>query len=91
MRYSFLHDMQELHVHEKSFHVDDPTNFEEALLDKDSSRWLEALRAEMDSMYANQVWSLVDPPEAVIPIGFKWLIKRKIGAVGRLIHIKHDW
>ena len=36
MRYSFLHDMQELHVHEENIHVDDPTTFEEALLDKDS-------------------------------------------------------
>ena len=62
VRYSFLHDMQELHVHEESFHVNDPTNFEEALLDKDSSGWLEAVRAQMDSMYANQVWSLVNPP-----------------------------
>ena len=70
-RYSFLHDMQELHVHEESIHVDDPTTYEEALLDKDSSRWLEAMRTEMDSMYANQVWSLVDPPEGVIPIGCK--------------------
>ena len=55
VRYGFLHDMQELHVHEESIHVDDPTTFEEALLDKDSSRWLKAMRTEMDSMYANQV------------------------------------
>ena len=37
VRYSFLHDMQELHVHEESIHADDPTIFEETLLDKDSS------------------------------------------------------
>ena len=73
-----------MHVHEESIHVDDPTTFEEALLDKDSSRWLEAMRAEMDSMYANQVWSLVDPPEGVIPIGCKWIFKRKIGADGKV-------
>ena len=84
VRYGFLHDVQELHVHEESIHVDDPTTFEEALLDKDSSRWLEAMRAEMDSMYANQVWSLVDPPEGVIPIRCKWIFKRKIGADGRV-------
>ena len=36
VRYGFLHDMQELHVHEESIHVDDPTTFQEALLDKDS-------------------------------------------------------
>ena len=38
----------------------------------------------MDSMYANQVWSLVDPPEGVIPKRCKWIFKRKIGADGRV-------
>ena len=45
--------MQELHVHEESIHVNDPTTYEEALLDKDSLRWLEAMRVKMDSMYAS--------------------------------------
>ena len=54
-RYGFLHDMQELHIHEESIHVDDPTIYEEALRDKDSSRWLKKMRTEMDSMYVNQV------------------------------------
>ena len=52
-RYGLLHDMQELHVHEESIHVDDPTTYEEALYDKDSSRWLNAMKTEMDSMYTN--------------------------------------
>ena len=45
--------MQELHVHKESIHVDDSTTYKEALCDKDSSRWLEAMRTKMDSMYAN--------------------------------------
>ena len=43
-RYGLLHDMQELHVHEESIHDDDPTTYEEALCDKDSSRWIEAMK-----------------------------------------------
>ena len=54
-RNGFLHNMQELHVHEESIHDDDPTIYEEALCDKNSSKWLEAMRTSMDSMYANQV------------------------------------
>ena len=54
-RYNFLYNMQELHVHEESIHFNDPTTYEEALYDKDSLRWLEAMRIEMDSMYVNQV------------------------------------
>ena len=76
--------MQELYVHEEGIHVDDPTIYKEALNDKNLSRWLEAMRIEMDSMYVNQVWSLVDPLEGVIPIGCKWIFKRKIGADGKV-------
>ena len=82
-RYGFFHKMQELHIHKESIHVDDPTIYEEALYDKDSSRWLDEMKIKMDSMYANQVWTLVDPPEGIVPIGCKWIFKRKIGADGK--------
>ena len=39
---------------------------------------------EMDSMYSNQVWELVDLPEGVKPIGCKWIYKRMRGAYGRV-------
>ena len=42
------------------------------------------MNLEMDSMYSNQVWELVDLPEGVKPIGCKWIYKRKIGADGRV-------
>ena len=45
--------MQELDIHEESNHDDDPTTYEEALSDKYSSKWLEVMKAKMDSMYVN--------------------------------------
>ena len=33
----------------------------------------------MDSMYINQVQTLIDAPKGVIPIGCKWIFKKKIG------------
>ena len=42
------------------------------------------MNLEMDSMYSNQVWELVDLPEGVKPIGCKWIYKRKRGADGRV-------
>ena len=42
------------------------------------------MKAKMDSMYANQVWTLVDPPEGIILRGCKWIFKRKIGADGKV-------
>ena len=68
----------------EAVHVDDPRNYEEAMSDIDSSKWLEAMNSEMDSMYSNQVWTLVDPPEGINPIGCKWVFKRKIGKDGKV-------
>ena len=35
------------------------------------------MKSEMDSIYENQVWTLVDPPEEIKPIGCKWVFKKK--------------
>ena len=35
-------------------------------------------------MHQNQVWYLVDPPEGIIPIGCKWIFKKKIGVDGQI-------
>ncbi len=52
-------------------HKHDPTNYEEVMPDIDSGRWKEATKFEMDSMYSNQVWTLVDLPQDIAPIGCK--------------------
>ena len=43
----------------------------------DSEKWLQAITSEMQSMYDNQVWNLVDPPEGAKVIGCKWVHKIK--------------
>ncbi|XP_073130816.1 uncharacterized protein [Henckelia pumila] len=47
----------------------DPRNFKEAISDVDASQWIEAMQSEFDSMHSNQVWTLVDPPDGIFPIG----------------------
>ena len=42
------------------------------------------MKTEMDSMYSNQVWFLVDPPDGVKPISCKWIYKRKRGVDGKV-------
>ncbi|KAL0400290.1 UNVERIFIED_CONTAM: Retrovirus-related Pol polyprotein from transposon RE1 [Sesamum radiatum] len=56
--------------------------------DIDSDKWLEAMKSEMDSMGSNQVWTLVDPPKGVRPVGCKWVYKRKLGADGEVTTFK---
>ena len=67
---------------------DEPTSYEEAMCDIDSERWLMAMKSEMDSMYDNKVWTLVEPPEGIKPIGCKWVFKRKTDMDGNVITYK---
>ena len=63
---------------------DDPINYKEALKDVDVQEWQKAMDREMESMYSNSVWSLVEAPKGVKPIGCKWIYKRKRGSDGKV-------
>ena len=63
---------------------DDPLTYSEAVMSRDSDRWLKGMKSEMDLMYINQVRILVDVPKGVILIWCKWIFKKKIGADGQV-------
>ena len=63
---------------------DEPQTYQDAMNSSDSKRWVEAMKSKMESMYANQVWTLVNPPEGVKPIGCKWVFKKKIDVDGNV-------
>ena len=65
-------------------HEDDPTSYYEAINDKDFGFWKEAMKSELESMYSNNVWTLVDLPQGVKPIGCKWVYKIKKGVDGKV-------
>ena len=59
---------------------DKPTNYEEATMSLDSTKWLEAMKSETGSMYENKVWTLVELPDDRQAILYKWIFKRKTDA-----------
>ena len=61
-----------------------PCNYVEALKDKDAELWQKVMKSEMQSMYSNQVWDLMEPLEGIKPIGCKWIYKKKRGADGNV-------
>ncbi|KAK8624593.1 hypothetical protein V6N13_089485 [Hibiscus sabdariffa] len=63
---------------------DEPKTYQEAVASPDSEKWVEAMRSEMDSMSENQVWTLVEPPEGIKPIGCKWVFKKKTDMDGNV-------
>src|SRR4051812_39181055 len=50
----------------------------------DSEKWLEAMKSEIDSMYTNKVWTLVDIPEDHKAVDNKWIFKKKTDANGNI-------
>ena len=56
---------------------DEPTTYHKTMMSPDYEKWLQAMKFEMQSMYDNQVWNLVDPPEGAKVIGCKWFHKIK--------------
>ncbi|KAK8632907.1 hypothetical protein V6N13_073286 [Hibiscus sabdariffa] len=63
---------------------DEPKTYQEAVASPDSEKWLEAMRSEIDSMSENQVWTFVEPPEGIKPIGCKWVFKKKTDMDGNV-------
>ena len=51
----------------------DRTSYEEAMANSDSTHWVKAMKAEMESIDSNQVWEVVEPLANVKPICCKWV------------------
>ena len=66
------------HEHEKEVQFlvlvtnqDDPLTYRDAMDDSDKDKWQDTMNQEMESMYSNSIWELVDQPKDVRPIGCK--------------------
>jgi hypothetical protein len=64
------------------------------LLDNDESvdsiKWLDAMKSEIESMYENQVWNLMDPPEGVKLSNVNGSIRRKQTLMEMFTSTKHE-
>ena len=49
------------------------------MVNSDKEKWQEAMNEEMELMYSNFVWELIDLLET---IGCKWIYKKKRGVGG---------
>ena len=60
----------------------------EALNCSEKEQWEAAMQKEMDSIYSNNMWDLVELPENRKPIGSKWVFKKKTKADGSIERYK---
>ncbi|GJS46051.1 ribonuclease H-like domain, reverse transcriptase, RNA-dependent DNA polymerase [Tanacetum coccineum] len=64
---------------------DEPKNYKEASNDQ---KWIEAMKAELDSINRNNTWKLTTLPKGHKAIGLKWVFKTKRDANGNIIKHK---
>ena len=67
---------------------DDPISFEEVMRNVYSSKWLETMEVEMNSMNTNDVWDLDKIPNGAKTVGCKWVYKTKYDTKGNVERYK---
>lgn len=64
--------------------VDDPLSYTQTIESSQSILWQNAMNDELDSMFKNRVWTLVESNSRIKPIGCKWEYKTKRDARGKI-------
>ncbi|KAJ9547606.1 hypothetical protein OSB04_020149 [Centaurea solstitialis] len=64
--------------------LNEPTSYGKAVSGMSVEQWQEAMEAEMQSMYDNQVWELTDLPQHCRAVGRKWVFKKKTDMDGNV-------
>ena len=66
--------------------TEEPINYRDASTGSESVKWIQAMNTEMQSMFDNQVWELVELPPNCKTVGCKWIYKIKFDMDGN-VHI----
>nr|GEY03671.1 retrotransposon protein, putative, Ty1-copia subclass [Tanacetum cinerariifolium] len=64
--------------------LNEPANYKEAMVSPEAAKWKEAKKSEIQSMYDNQVWNLVDTTPSLKMVGCKWIFKKKTNMDGKI-------
>ncbi|GKB78987.1 retrotransposon protein, putative, ty1-copia subclass, partial [Tanacetum coccineum] len=64
--------------------LDEPVDYKEAMANPEAAKWKEAMKSEIQSMYDNLVWNLVDTTPGLKMVGCKWIFKKKINMDGKV-------
>ena len=65
-------------------HEINPIYYDEVMSNDDIILWQGTMEVELEFMYSNRVWDLIEALEGIKPIGRKWVYKRKRGVDGKV-------
>ena len=69
-------------------HEIDSIDYDEAMSDVDVHLWKKAIKVELESIYSNQVWELIEALEGIKPIWCKCVYKRNRGVDAKVENLK---
>ncbi|GJY82657.1 hypothetical protein Tco_0496033 [Tanacetum coccineum] len=64
--------------------LDEPANYKQAMASLEAAKLKEAMKREIQSMYDNQVWNLVDTTPGLKTVGCEWIFKKKTDMDGKV-------
>ncbi|GKA91239.1 retrotransposon protein, putative, ty1-copia subclass [Tanacetum coccineum] len=64
--------------------LDKPANYKESMSSLKAAKWKEAIKSEIQSIYDNQVWNLVDTTPCLKTVGCKWIFNKKTNLDGKV-------
>ena len=70
---------------------DEPTTYQEDIKGPNSEKWLEAMRSKMESMYTNQVWTLIDPTKGVNRLSASGFSRKKLTWMVTCKPLRDNW
>ena len=70
--------------------LDEPRNYEEAMMSPDSTKWLEAMKSKMGSMYEKKCGLLLTCPMIGKPLRINGSSRRRLTLTVMLLSIKLD-
>jgi hypothetical protein len=66
----------------------DPETYTQAINTANSSKWIEAMDDEIQSLRENDTWTLVDLPHDRQALGGRWIFKTKLDSTGNIARYK---
>lgn len=57
-----------------------PSNYNEAIMSDEKENWQTAMQSEMNSLYENETWILVEKPENKKVINCRWVFTKKLSS-----------
>ena len=63
---------------------DEPRSIKEANSSEECKLWKKAMVEEMEALYKNEAWYLVEFPDGRKPVGSKWVFKKKLNVARKV-------